>query len=216
MLAVTSPLVWYATRATGTVALVLLTAAVVLGILTTTRTATSAVPKFAVSELHRRVSLLAMAFLGIHILTAVVDTYVPIGLMAAVVPFTSDYSRFWVGLGAIAFDLLLAVLATSLLRQRISAHAFRAVHWLVYLSWPVAIAHGIGVGTDLRFGWMQILVAVCLVAVLAAVAWRIRAHPYRGGHRTAVPPPASGQVHRLGHRTGDGPRPIRVSGSPRR
>ncbi|MGP8059774.1 MAG: ferric reductase-like transmembrane domain-containing protein [Acidimicrobiales bacterium] len=193
MLALTTPLLWYTTRASGTVALVLLTATVVLGILTTTRTSTSAVPKFAISDLHRRVSLLAMVFLGIHIFTAIIDTFVPIGLTATVVPFASKYSPFWVGLGTVAFDLLLAVLVTSLLRQRISAGAFRAVHWLVYISWPVAVAHAIGVGTDLRFGWMQILVAVCLVSVLAALAWRIRAHPYRGGHRTAVPPRSSDQ-----------------------
>jgi sulfoxide reductase heme-binding subunit YedZ len=197
MIALTTPLLWYTTRASGTVALVLLTATVVLGILTTTRASTSAVPKFAISDLHRRVSLLAMVFLGIHILTAVIDTFVPIGLVATVVPFTSAYSPFWVGLGTVAFDLLLAVVATSLLRQRIGARSFRAVHWLVYLSWPVAVAHGIGVGTDLRFGWMQILVAAGLVSVLIALAWRIRAHPYRGGHRTALPPPGSGQVRHV-------------------
>jgi len=194
MLALTTPLIWYTTRATGTVALVLLTATVVLGILTTTRASTSGVPKFAVSDLHRRVSLLAMLFLGIHIFTAVIDTFVPIGLVAAAVPFTSKYSPFWVGLGTVAFDLLLAVVATSLLRQRISARTFRGVHWLVYASWPVAVAHGIGVGTDLRFSWMQVLVAACLVSVLCALAWRIRAHPYRGGHRTAVPPRRAGSA----------------------
>jgi len=206
MLALTTPFLWYTTRASGTVALVLLTATVVLGILTTTRASTSGVPKFAISDLHRRVSLLAMVFLGIHIFTAVVDTFVPIGLAATVVPFASAYSPLWVGLGTVAFDLLLAVVATSLLRQRISARSFRAVHWLVYISWPVAVAHGIGIGTDLRFSWMQILVAACLVSVLTALAWRVWAHPYRGGHRTAVPPPAREQVRPItsSARTGSG------------
>jgi len=187
VLAATSPFIWYTTRATGTVALVLLTATMVLGILTTTRAGSDGLPRFAVADLHRRISLIALVFLGLHILTAVADTYVPIGWWSVVVPFTSVYKPLWVGLGTVAFDLLLAVAVTSMLRGVFSARAWRAVHWLAYACWPVAVAHGIGVGTDLRFGWMQALVALCIVSVLVALGWRVWAHPYRGGHRTAVP-----------------------------
>lgn len=188
MLATTSPLFWYTTRATGTVALLLLTGAVMLGILTATRVATTAVPRFAVSELHRRVSLLSMVFLAVHVVTAAMDTFVPIGWAAIVVPFTSSYRTFWVGLGAVSFDLLLAIVGTSLLRNRISAGAWRGVHWLVYASWPVALLHSVGTGTDLRFSWMDLVVGLCVLAVAAAGAWRLWAHPHRGGLRTAPPP----------------------------
>ena len=117
MIALTSPLVWYSTRATGTVALVLLTAAMVLGILTAVRAGSTALPRFAVSDLHRRVSLVAGIFVLLHVATAVVDTFVPLGWPSLVVPFTSHYRPFWVGTGTIAFDLLVAVTATSLLRR---------------------------------------------------------------------------------------------------
>jgi predicted ferric reductase len=185
VIATVSPLVWYTTRASGTVALVLLTATVVMGILTATRVGSPAVPRFAIGDLHRRVSLLALVFLAVHVLTAVVDTYVPIGLTSAVLPFTSPYKPLLVGLGTVAFDLLLAVIVTSLLRHRLPAHFWRGVHWLVYASWPVALVHGITIGTDLRFAWMDILVASCIVAVLVALGWRFYADPHRGGLQTA-------------------------------
>jgi len=187
VLAVTSPLLWYTTRATGLMSLVLLTGSVVLGILTTTRVGGDGLPRFAVTELHRRISLLAMVFVAVHIVTTAVDSFVPIGWLPALVPFSSSYQPLWVGLGTVAFDLLVAVTVTSLLRRHISPGAWRAVHWLAYLSWPVAVAHGVGIGTDIAFAWAEVLVAGCIVAVLAAVAWRLWAHPHRGGHRTAGP-----------------------------
>jgi methionine sulfoxide reductase heme-binding subunit len=185
VIAAVSPFVWYVTRASGTVALVLLTATVVLGIVTATRVGTSAVPRFALGDMHRRVSLLALVFLTLHVLTAVLDTYVPIGLTAAVVPFSSHYKPLLVGLGTVAFDLLLAVVITSLLRYRVAANFWRGVHWLVYASWPVALVHCITIGTDLRFGWMDVLVGSCIVAVLVALVWRVHADPHRGGLQTA-------------------------------
>ncbi len=187
MLALSSSWIWYSTRASGTVALVLLSVTTVVGILTTTRSGSTWMPRFAVGELHKRVSLLAMVFVALHVVTAVIDTYVPIGLAAAFVPFISGYQPLWVGLGAVAFDLLLAVMITSALRGRISAGSWRAVHWLAYACWPIAVAHGIGVGTDLVSIWMDVLVGLCIASVLGAGAWRIHRQPHRSGALTAVP-----------------------------
>ena len=172
VVALTSPLLWYTARATGIAALLLLTAATVLGALTASRSASSRWPRFAVSEVHRRVSLLAVVFLAVHIGSSVLDTYVHIPLVAAVVPFVSNYSPFWVGLGAVAFDLFLAVIVSSLLKSRISAPSWRAIHWLALACWPVAVIHAIGIGTDIRFGWLQAVVGLCIASVLAAVGWR--------------------------------------------
>jgi methionine sulfoxide reductase heme-binding subunit len=173
VLALTSPDLWYTSRATGVVALVLLSAAMVLGIATTRRAASERWPRFAVSDLHRRVSLVAMVFVLLHVVTTVVDTFVPIGLVAAVVPFVSQYRPLWVGLGTVAFDLMLAVVVTSLLRGRIPAPSWRAVHWLVYLSWPIAVLHCLMVGTDTAFRWLLVIIALCVSAVVAAVVWRL-------------------------------------------
>ena len=120
MIATSSHLLWYTTRATGVVALVLLTASVVLGVLTSVRFGTTQWPRFALQDLHKRVSLLSMVFIGFHVVTTVSDAYAPIGWMSVFVPFTSSYRRLWLGLGSVAVDLLLAVTVSSLLRQRIS------------------------------------------------------------------------------------------------
>jgi len=170
---VSSSVLWYATRATGLMTLVLLTATTVLGILTANRSTSGRWPGFALQDLHRRVSVITMGFLACHILTSVVDTYVHIGWTAIVVPFASSYKRLWVGLGSIGVDLLLAVAVTSWLRHRIRARTWRVVHWLAYLSWPVALSHSFGMGTDMHQSWVIDLTVGCIAVVVGAATWRI-------------------------------------------
>jgi sulfoxide reductase heme-binding subunit YedZ len=169
---------WYLTRATGTVALLLLSGAVVLGVVDVRRWSAPAWPRFVVDSLHRNVALLAMVFLALHIITSVLDSFASVSLLDAFIPFAGAYRPFWLGLGAVAFDLLLAVTITSLLRQRIGLPAWRAIHWLTYASWPITLLHGLGTGSDVKVTWMLALTLACLAAVLAAVlvraiaAWR--------------------------------------------
>ncbi|TVZ06050.1 hypothetical protein EAS64_00865 [Trebonia kvetii] len=170
----TSPL-WFATRATGLMALVLLTGTVLLGILTSVRFASPAWPRFVTIGLHRNLSLLTITFTGLHVLTTITDPFASISPFSVVLPFTSGYRRIWLGLGAVAFDLLLAVLVTSLLRTRISPRLWRLVHWAGYACWPVAVVHGLGTGTDGAARWVLAITAACALAVLAAGAWRLTA-----------------------------------------
>ncbi|MFG2307445.1 ferric reductase-like transmembrane domain-containing protein [Streptomyces sp. NPDC048566] len=169
-----SPL-WYATRAGGTVAFVLLTATVVLGIATAGRCAPVRIGRFEVSALHRNLSLLTLAFLALHIVTAIADSYAHLTWPAAVVPFAASYRPVWVGLGAVALDLLLAVAVTSAVRGRLGRRRWKAVHWLAYGAWPVALFHAAGTGTDTRLTLQLALYAACLTAVAAALRWRVRA-----------------------------------------
>ena len=163
---------WYTTRATGIVALVLLSATMVLGILTAGR-AKSALPRYARVDIHRRLSALTVAFLAIHVLTSVLDSYVHIDPIAIVIPLASNYHRLWLALGTVSVDAFLAVAISSALRQFISARSWRLVHWMAYVSWPVAIAHSLGMGTDSKLDWVLGLVATCIAAVVGAVSWRI-------------------------------------------
>jgi sulfoxide reductase heme-binding subunit YedZ len=176
MLAVTSTSVWYTMRATGVVALVLLTATMVLGLLTAGRTASASWPAFARADLHKRVSLLAMVFLALHVLTAVLDTYVNVGWLAAIVPFASPYRPLWVGLGTVGVDLMVAVAVSSALRQRINPRTWRGIHWLAYGSWPVAMAHTFGMGTDAATLWLDAVGVLCTLSLAGALAWRITDH----------------------------------------
>ena len=164
---------WYLTRATGAVALLLLTFAVALGVLDVRRWRSRRWPRFLVDSLHRNVSLLAMVFLALHILTSVLDSFASISLADAFIPFAGSYRPLWLGLGALAFDLLLAVTITSMLRQRVGYRAWRAIHWLTYASWPIALLHGFGTGSDVKQAWLLIGSVACLGLVLAAVLVRV-------------------------------------------
>jgi methionine sulfoxide reductase heme-binding subunit len=187
ILAAGPSLYWYLTRSTGAVALLLLTAAVVLGVVEVRRWSTPRWPRFVVDALHRNVALLSMVFLCLHILTSVLDSFAPISLIDAVVPFAGSYRPFWLGLGAIAFDLLIAVTITSLLRRRMGYASWRAIHWLTYASWPIALLHGFGTGSDVRDTWLLALSLACLLAVLAAVIMRVAdGWPERLGRRGAA------------------------------
>ena len=166
-------LYWYLTRATGAVALLLLTLAIVLGVIDVERWSTPRWPRFVVDSLHRNVSLLAMVFLVLHILTSVLDGFASISITDAFVPFVGSYRPFWLGLGAVAFDLILAVILTSLLRARMGFATWRAVHWLAYASWPIALVHGFGTGSDASSAWLLVLSIACMAVVLAAVLTRV-------------------------------------------
>jgi methionine sulfoxide reductase heme-binding subunit len=175
---------WYASRATGIVSLLLLTAVLVLGILVNRQGRLPGLPRFAVADIHRNLSLLSVAFIAVHIVTAVLDTYVHIPLLSAVIPFASGYERLWLGLGAISVDLMLAMIVTSLVRGRLNRILWRAIHLLAYASWPIAFVHSIGASTDLQQGWLLGLAAGCALAVGAAVIWRL-AHAARQVPRAA-------------------------------
>jgi methionine sulfoxide reductase heme-binding subunit len=168
-----SPL-WYTTRATGVVALILLTLTVALGVAGTARLETQTMPRVVRSGLHRNLSLLAVAFVATHILTTVLDPYAGIGFTSAVIPFSSSYRPLWLSLGTIAFDMLLALISSSLVRTRLPYRAWRAVHWLAYACWPVALWHGLGTGTDSRLSWLLLLDAACVLGVAVAVFWRLQ------------------------------------------
>jgi sulfoxide reductase heme-binding subunit YedZ len=183
---VNSTSLWYATRASGIVALILLTLTMVLGLVTTSRARARNWPGFAQQEIHRRISMIAVVFLAIHVATSILDSYVHIGWFAVVVPFTSPYNRFWVGLGTIALDLMVAVFVSSLFRAHLRPGTWRAIHWLAYASWPVALAHTFGLGTDSREQWVIALGALCVLSVALSVGWRVRATANRRATLSAV------------------------------
>ncbi|HEX6743159.1 MAG TPA: hypothetical protein VF087_03075 [Solirubrobacteraceae bacterium] len=179
-----SPL-WYLSRGTGAITLVLLSASVMLGITGTLRWRLgSRTPRFVVDGLHRNISLLVVVLLAAHIVTSLLDPFAHLRLLDAVVPLASRYRPLWLGFGALAFDLLIALIVTSVLRARLGLRAWRAVHWAAYLCWPVAVLHGLGTGTDASAAWLQLLTGACVAGVVAALAARLlRDWPARAGVR---------------------------------
>jgi sulfoxide reductase heme-binding subunit YedZ len=153
--------------------MIMLTGVVLLGVLSSLRYSPAGLPRFFTTSLHRNVALLTLVFLGLHIATAVIDPFTNLGWLPAIVPFSSYYRTFWLGLGTIAFELLVAVIVTSLLRGFIGASVWRTVHWLAYAAWPVAIIHGLGTGTDAWSAWFFAVTCACIAAVGFAVVYRL-------------------------------------------
>ncbi len=164
---------WYLGRGFGVSAVVLFSAVVVLGIVVRNGRAVTGLPKFAVVALHRTLSLTALGFVALHITTLLFDPYAQLRLTDILIPFDAPYRPVWQGLGTLAFDLVVLLVVSSLLRDRIGRRVWRAVHWLAYAFWPLAVAHAIGNGTDGTSRWMLVLNGGCLLAVAGAVSWRV-------------------------------------------
>jgi sulfoxide reductase heme-binding subunit YedZ len=170
---VSNSILWYTTRGAGAVTLVLLSAVVVLGILSTLRVQSERWPRFLTTGLHRNLALMTLVFLALHIVTAVVDPFTNLGWGAALIPFSSYYRTLWLGLGVISFELLVAIVVTSLVREFLGHRAWRAIHWLTYAAWPVGVVHGLGTGTDTLSAWMLAITAGCVAGVGAAIVLRL-------------------------------------------
>ena len=169
----TGPFLWYANRGTGVVLLVLLTMTTLLGVLSTHGDAGGRVPRFLTQAMHRSLSLTCVALLLAHVATAVVDEYVDIRWWQVVVPVGATYRPLWLGLGTVAFDLVLVVVVTSLLRSRLPHRAWRPLHLSAYACWMLAVAHGIGIGTDVTSTWARTTGQVCVGAVSLAAGLRL-------------------------------------------
>jgi methionine sulfoxide reductase heme-binding subunit len=167
-----SPL-WYASRGLGMVLLMALTTSVVLGIVTSRRWRGYEWPRFLTAGLHRNVALLAVALLPLHGLAVVLDPYAGLGLKDITLPFASAYRPLWLGLGVLGGELLIALVVTSLLRNRLGLRLWRLTHWLAYAAWPLAVLHGLGTGTDTRAGWALLIYAGCVATVLLAFLTRL-------------------------------------------
>jgi predicted ferric reductase len=164
---VNDTLLWYTTRAAGAVSLVLLSIVTARGLLTAARAGGRRWPRFLTAALHRDLALTALVFLLLHVVTAAVDPFTHLGLTAVLVPFGSYYRTVWLGLGTVAFELLLAVIATSLLRGVIKLRVWRLVHWTSYAMWPIAVVHGLGTGTDS----FSLVMLATTIACVGLVAW---------------------------------------------
>lgn len=167
------PWLWLTSRASGLILMVLFSAVVVLGVATRIGSAPRAWPRFVTAELHRTLALFAVALLALHVITAILDPFVSIGWWATILPFASHYRTMALGLGALTVDLGAAVLITSLMRRRLGHRLWRAVHWLAYLAWPLAFAHALGAGGDLRIWWVAAVIWGSASAVVLAVGARI-------------------------------------------
>jgi sulfoxide reductase heme-binding subunit YedZ len=173
-----SPL-WFATRGAGIMTLVGLTVVVILGIMTSVRIEGRRTPRFVTASLHRNIALFTLLLLAVHITAAVADPFAGIRPLDAAIPFAGAYRTLWLGLGVLAAEVLVAITATSLLRNRLGPRIWKLVHWGAYASWPLALVHGLGTGSDSQAPWALGISAACIAAVLLALARRLLVGRFR-------------------------------------
>ncbi len=168
----TSPVDWYAARAAGVAAYLLLSTVVCLGITMAGRKRLERWPRFALEDVHRFGGLLVGAFVIIHVATIAIDAYLPFSIASIVVPFVAVYRPIFTALGIVAAELLLALAVTNHYRDRLPYRYWRRAHYLNFAVWTGATVHGLGSGTDRSTPWLMAIFAACVAAVLTAIAWR--------------------------------------------
>lgn len=167
-----SQLFWYIGRGSGSVAYLLLTAGIVLGIALSKRWTAPRWPRLIVHEAHRWLNLTLYLFLGVHTLMMLLDPYIGFSVAAVLVPFVSEYRTIWLSLGIIGAELALAIGASVLVRERLGYRVWHILHGLSYPIFVISTLHGLGTGTDSRAPWAAILYGGAVGIVLAATAWR--------------------------------------------
>ncbi len=168
-----SPVDWYAARAAGITAYLLLSGVVLLGLTMAAKKPLARWPRFTLEDVHRFGGLLVGSFVTIHVVTVAVDSWLPFTLQSLVVPFTSRYRPLWVGLGIVATELLVSLAVTNHYRRRLPYAFWRRAHYLNFAVWSAATVHGLGSGTDRSSPWALAIFATAVAAVLAAVVWRV-------------------------------------------
>jgi methionine sulfoxide reductase heme-binding subunit len=169
-----SPLDWYAARAGGVVAYLLLSAVVALGLTMSGKKTLKRWPRFALEDIHRYGGLLVGTFIAIHVATIAIDSYLPFSPAALAIPLVSRYRPLWVALGIVAAELLLALAVTNHYRDsRLSYGVWRRAHYLNFAVWSAATVHGLGSGTDRSAVWLLALYALAVATVSALIAWRV-------------------------------------------
>ena len=175
---------WYFARSAGVMAYLLLSSSVIVGVLMSARTRFG-VPRFAVEQVHRFLAILAGTFIVLHGGSLLLDRVVPISLGQLLVPFTSPYRPFAVGLGTTAAELMAAIGLSNLLRRRLPYGVWRRIHYLTIGVWLLASVHGVLTGSDRSETWFAGLVAGSVAAVLVAFAVRFGVRSDQPGTKPA-------------------------------
>jgi methionine sulfoxide reductase heme-binding subunit len=169
-----SPIDWYAARAGGIVAYVLLSVNVGLGLAMTGKKSMKHWPRFALEDVHRFAGLLTGTFLVVHIVAVAIDAYLPFSIVSLVVPLTATYRPIWTAMGIVAAELLLALAVTNHYRNTKLSYAFwRRAHYVNFAVWGAATLHGVGSGTDRSTPWMLAIFAVAVGMVCGLTTWRV-------------------------------------------
>jgi methionine sulfoxide reductase heme-binding subunit len=164
---------WYAARAGGMLAFVLLTASVVAGLLLSARDRLPRWPRFALEDVHRFLGLLAGSFIVLHGAALLLDGYLPFSLWSLLIPGIAPYRPLAVALGIVGAELLAALAIANRYRNELSHEFWRRTHYLNFAVWTLALVHGIASGTDSTTLWGLTLYVVSASLVVGLTVRRV-------------------------------------------
>ena len=163
---------WYVARAAGFVSLLLLAATVCVGLALSLRLRTPRWPTFVTEGLHRYLSTVLLVFITLHVVTLLLDPFAKFTVQDVLIPFVSTYRTFWMALGILAAELVVAFALSVYVRKIIGYRAWRVLHYGTYALFPMSLLHGIGTGTDAHSWWGAAIYIVAAIPVIALVLWR--------------------------------------------
>lgn len=188
-----NPIDWYAARAGGIAAYVLLSLNVAIGVLMTGKKSFARWPRFALEDVHRYTGILTGTFVVIHITTVAIDAYLPFSIVSIVVPLVASYRPIWTGLGIAAAELLLALAITNHYRNtKVRYATWRKIHYVNFVIWTAATLHAVGTGTDRSTPWMLAIMGVSVGVVCGLTAWRVLRPRGTSAWTLRVAPPVAG------------------------
>jgi len=182
----TDPTFWLLARASGLTAYLLLTLSVLAGLILKSRPFGRAVKAASVMDLHRLLSMLGLASLGVHGTMLLLDRTVHMPVSGLFVPGASPYRPVSVALGVIAAELMALVVVSFSVRKLIGQKRWRLLHWTTYAIFGLATAHGLLAGSDSAQPWARDLYLGAVAAIVFATAWRASYKPSRSAHKARV------------------------------
>lgn len=164
---------WYVTRASAVLAWVIMTVAVLWGILLSTRVFRGADNPAWLQDLHRYLGGTALVLTLFHMVSLMLDPWLAMPLDQLLVPLIAEYRPVPVALGILSFYVLAAVQLTSLAKNRLPRRFWKAVHYLSYVAVLAVAVHGAYAGTDAGAAWYQGVATVIVTASVLALIVRI-------------------------------------------
>ncbi len=187
---------WLASRASGLVALVLVTVSVAIGLTVASKIARRPGMPRILTAVHEQTALAGLIAIAVHAITLIGDPWLNPGVSGVLVPFTMDYRPVWTGLGTIAGLLALLLGLSFYVRRSIGTKLWRKAHRATILVYFLAIAHTLGAGTDAGAIWMRWWLIVTTPPIVLLFLYRIASarsgrkksvrtvgRPANGGHR---------------------------------
>lgn len=164
---------WYATRITALLAYLALTGSTIYGLLLSTKIIDPVSHRAISVTLHQDLAGIGISLALVHAAVLMIDRSVPYSPLELVIPFAGPYRPLWVGVGQLALVLGLAVLLSFYARKQLGARAWRRIHYLSFVAFVGATAHGIMAGSDSGAPWVGAGYVVMVAIVVFLIVYRL-------------------------------------------